>query len=207
MLLLKTRPSPIPKSPTQPECPAPRLRGPAIASVFSALLAFACLIPPISLASGSTGTPPAASTDAAVPKTLPSFSLPDLEGKLHDPKEWKGKVVVIDFWATWCVSCRETIPVLQRLKAKYGDKGLVVAGITVDKGPKEKVAKFVRKMKMDYQILWDAEDTLSKPFGYEGLPSVYVFGRDGALIKAMPQYTAAQEKEMEALVEGQFSGR
>ena len=47
-------------------------------------------------------------------------------------------------------------------------------------------------------------DTLSKPFGYEGLPSVYLFGRDGALIKAMPQYTAAQEKEMEALVEGQF---
>lgn len=123
---------------------------------------------------------------------------------MHHPKDWKGKVVLIDFWATWCVSCRETIPVLQRLKAKYGDKGLVVAGITVDKGPKQKVAKFVRKMKMDYQILWDAEDTLSKPFGYEGLPSVYLFGRDGALIKAMPQYTAAQEKEMEALVEGQF---
>ena len=180
---------------------------PTLASVFTAVMAFACLVPTGSRASGSAGTPPAASAAAAGPKTLPSFSLPDLEGKIHETKEWKGKVVVIDFWATWCVSCRETIPVLQRLKAKYGEKGLVVAGITVDKGPKEKVAKFARKMKMDYQILWDAEDTLSKPFGYEGLPSVYVFGRDGALIKAMPQYTAAQEKEMEALVEGQFSGR
>jgi thiol-disulfide isomerase/thioredoxin len=191
--------------------PAPRFRGPAKACVFSALLAAACLFPASSRASASAGAPGAAAVASATPaatagpKTLPAFSLPDLEGKIHDPKEWKGQVVLIDFWATWCVSCRETIPVLQRLKAKYGDKGLVVAGITVDKGPKQKVAKFVRKMKMDYQILWDAEDSLSKPFGYEGLPSVYLFGRDGALIKAMPQYTAAQEKEMEALVEGQFS--
>jgi thiol-disulfide isomerase/thioredoxin len=150
-----------------------------------------------------------AAIPAAAPslKSLPAFVLPDLEGKPHDVKEWKGKVVVIDFWATWCVSCRETIPVLQRLKAKFADKGLMVVGITVDKGPKEKIAKFARKMKMDYQVLWDAEDSLSKVFGYEGLPSVYVFGRDGALLKAMPQYTAAQEKEMEALVEGQFQGR
>jgi thiol-disulfide isomerase/thioredoxin len=148
----------------------------------------------------------ALSISAAEPKTIPAFSLPDLEGKAHDPKEWKGKVVVLDFWATWCTGCRETIPVLRRLKEKYGGRGLVVAGISVDKGPKEKVAKFTRKLKMDYQILWDAEDTMSKLFGFEGLPSVYVFGRDGALLKAMPEYTPAREKEMEALVEGQFQG-
>jgi hypothetical protein len=53
-------------------------------------------------------------------------------------------------------------------------------------------------------VLWDAEDTQSKVFGFSGLPSVYVYGRDGKLLKAMPEYTAAQEKEMEALVEGQF---
>lgn len=144
---------------------------------------------------------------AAEAKAIPAFSLPDLAGKNHEPKEWKGKVVLIDFWATWCVSCRETIPVLRRLNEKYRDKGLVVAGISLDAGPKEKVAKFVRKMKMDYLILRDAEDTLSKQMGFEGLPSVYIFGRDGALLKAMPQYTAAQEKEMEALVESQFQGR
>jgi thiol-disulfide isomerase/thioredoxin len=152
-------------------------------------------------------SPSAATAAAPALKTLPAFALPDLDGKTHQTKEWQGKVVVLDFWATWCVACRETIPVLQRLKAKYADKGLVVAGITVDKGPKEKVAKFTRKMKMDYQVLWDSEDTLSKVFGYEGLPSVYVFGRDGGLLRAMPQYTAAQEKEMEALVEGQFQGK
>jgi thiol-disulfide isomerase/thioredoxin len=143
----------------------------------------------------------------AAPTELPPLALPDLEGKTHDPKEWKGKVVVVDFWATWCTGCRETIPVLSRLHEKYGPQGLVVAGVSTDKGPKEKVAKFVRKMKMNYQVLWDAEDTQSKVFGFAGLPSVYVFGRDGKLLKAMPEYTAAQEKEMEALVEGQFQGK
>jgi thiol-disulfide isomerase/thioredoxin len=133
--------------------------------------------------------------------------LPDLEGKAHDSKEWQGKVVVLDFWATWCTGCRETIPVLARLHDKYGPKGLVVAGVSTDKGPKEKVAKFVKKMKMPYQVLWDAEDSQSKVFGFEGLPSVYVFGRDGKLLKAMPQYTADQEKEMEAVVEGQFAAK
>jgi thiol-disulfide isomerase/thioredoxin len=167
----------------------------------SLLLASAWIAAPLSAPAAAS---PASPASALSLKSLPAFALPDLEGKSHDTKEWKGKVVVIDFWATWCVSCRETIPVLQRLKAKFADKGLMVIGITVDKGPKEKIAKFTRKMKMDYQVLWDAEDSLSKVFGYEGLPSVYVFGRDGALLKAMPQYTAALEKEMEALVEGQF---
>lgn len=144
---------------------------------------------------------------AAAPAALPPLALPDLEGKAHGPKEWQGKVVVLDFWATWCTGCRETIPVLNRLHEKYGSQGLVVAGVSTDKGPKDKVAKFVRKMKMGYQVLWDAEDTQSKVFGFEGLPSVYVFGRNGKLLKAMPQYTAAQEKEMESLVESQFQGK
>ena len=149
----------------------------------------------------------AARTHAGAPAVLPPLALPDLDGKAHSSKEWSGKVVVVDFWATWCTGCRETIPVLKRLDEKYGAKGLVVAGVSSDKGPKEKVAKFVKKMKMTYQVLWDAEDTQSKVFGFEGLPSVFIFGRDGKLLKAMPQYTAAQEKEMEALVEGQFAAK
>ena len=158
------------------------------------------LLSVLSLSALLVSAPPAS---AGEPKTLPVFSLPDLDGKMHASKEWAGKVVILDFWATWCTGCRETIPVLQRLHEKYGD-GLVVAGISLDKGPKEKIAKFARKMKMGYQILWDAEDTQSKVFGFEGLPSVYIFGQDGALLKAMPQYTASQEKVMETLVESQF---
>lgn len=183
--------------------------------VFPTLLtAFAAAIVAVPLTAGPTGTllsgsvlPAALSAvpaAAAEPKTLPAFSLPDLDGKVHASKEWQGKVVVIDFWATWCVSCRETIPLLRQLKATYGDRGLVVAGVSMEAGPKEKIAKFARKMKMDYQILWDGEDSMSKLFGFEGLPSVFIFDREGNLLKAMPQYTSARKDELTALVEGQF---
>ncbi|MEO7426069.1 MAG: TlpA disulfide reductase family protein [Fibrobacteria bacterium] len=160
---------------------------------------FSAAITPASTAA----TPPAAAAPAA-PKTLPAFSLPDLDGKVHASKEWQGKVVVLDFWATWCVSCRETIPLLRQFKTAYGDKGLVVAGISMEAGPKEKIAKFARKMKMDYQILWDSEDSMSKLFGFEGLPSVFIFDREGNLLKAMPQYTSERKDELTALVDGQF---
>src|SRR5690606_39997256 len=86
-------------------------------------LAFALLV------SGSLCLPAPAS--AAGPATIPAFSLPDLEGKTHGPEEWKGKVVVVHFWATWCVACGETITVVRRLTAKYGDKGLVGRGVTL----------------------------------------------------------------------------
>jgi thiol-disulfide isomerase/thioredoxin len=144
---------------------------------------------------------------ASAPASLPALSLPDLEGKVHDSKEWKNKVLVLDFWATWCTGCRETIPVLVRLNDKFGPKGLAVAGISIDKLPKEKVAKFARKQKMSYPILCDSEDTMSKIFGFEGIPSVYVFGRDGKLLKALPAYTPAEEKSLEALVEAEFQGK
>ena len=112
--------------------------------------------------------------------------------------------VLVDFWATWCAGCRETIPALARLQERYGSKGLSVVGVSLDKGPKSKVSRFAKKMKINYQVLLDAEDTLSKVFGFEGLPSLYLFDREGRLIKAMTGYTAEKDKELEALVAGLF---
>jgi len=140
-------------------------------------------------------------------KSLPAIHLPQLEGADIDSKEWKGKVVVIDFWATWCTGCRATIPVLNKLNDHYKSQGLMIVGVSIDKDPKEKIAKFVRKQKMNYQILLDAEDTLSKVFGFEGIPSVFVFGKNGELLKALPGYAPEQEKDLEAIVTAQFSGK
>ena len=150
---------------------------------------------------------PAAATPApskGAPAALPEFTLPDLDGKAHASKDWKGQVVLVDFWATWCAGCRETIPALARLQDKYGAQGLKVVGISLDKGPKSKVGKFARKLKVNYQVLLDAEDTLSKVFGFEGLPSLYLFDKDGSLVKALAGYTALQDKELEALVAARF---
>lgn len=156
-----------------------------------------------------TGTSAAAPAAPAAkgPATLPVFTLRDLEDKDHSSTDWKGKVVLIDFWATWCAGCRETIPALTRLKEKYGENGLAVVGVSLDKGSKSKVAKFATKYKVNYQVLLDSEDTLSKVFGFEGLPSLYLFDREGRLLKAMTGYTALQDKELEALVATQFPAK
>lgn len=151
---------------------------------------------------------PAATTPAPVkpiepPRSMPEFTLPDLEGKSRASRDWQGKVVLVDFWATWCAGCRETIPALSRLQSKYGAQGLSVVGISLDKGAKAKVGKFARKLKVNYQMLLDSEDTLSRVFGFEGLPSLYLFDRQGNLVKAMVGYTAVQDKDLEALVAAQ----
>lgn len=146
----------------------------------------------------------ACGAEKTAPTSLPAIHLPTLEGTEMDSKDWKGKVVVLDFWATWCTGCRATIPILNGLHEKFKSQGLVVVGVSLDQDSKEKIGKFVRKQKMNYQILIDSEDKLSKVFGFEGIPSVYVFGKDGKLLKAMPAYAPEQEKELEAVVAAEF---
>lgn len=133
------------------------------------------------------------------PKTLPNFSLPDLQGKTVSSTAWKGKVVVLDFWATWCVACREAFPILNDLQQKYGDK-LIVYGISSDKGSAEKVQKFISKQKILYPILLDSGDSMSAVFGYESVPSLYVFDAQGKLLTALTGLDEANQKKLETTV-------
>jgi peroxiredoxin len=73
-------------------------------------------------------------TFAAEPAKMPEFALPDLEGKEWKSSELLGKACIIDFWATWCATCKESIPNLAALNDKYKSQGLSVVGISVDKG-------------------------------------------------------------------------
>lgn len=168
---------------------------------------------------GAAGTAPAAAASTVAqaapaasredgrrfPDSLPAFALADLEGRTRASGEWRGKVLLVDFWATWCAACRETIPALTRLQEKHGARGLSVVGVSLDKGAASKVSRFAKKLKVNYPVLLDPEDTLSRTFGFEGLPSLYLFDRKGRLIKALAGYTAAQDKELEALVAAQVA--
>lgn len=132
------------------------------------------------------------------PQTMPLISLPDAQGKTVNSVEWKGKMVVLDFWATWCVACREAFPVLSELKAKYGEK-LMVVGIATDKMPTEKVAKFAKKQKIDYLVLHDSEDAEAPVFGFESLPSLYVYGADGKLLAMLKGLDEVNKKKLAQL--------
>ncbi len=127
---------------------------------------------------------------------LPEFTLPDVDGKAWSSSALNGKVCVVDFWATWCNTCKETIPKLAELSSKYKDQGLVVVGISVDKGSSEKISKSAKKLGINYLVLLDKDNSLSKSFGFTGIPSLYVFDGHGNLKTAMPGYDPDQEKQL-----------
>jgi thiol-disulfide isomerase/thioredoxin len=137
-----------------------------------------------------------ATFSVAAPATIPTFGLKDLAGKTHASSELSGKPVLIDFWATWCATCKETVPQLVEIQKKYAAKGLSVVGISVDKGEAAKVERGAKKLGITYQVLHDPESTLAGTFGYNGIPSLYLFGADGKLILALQGYDPAQEKKL-----------
>lgn len=135
-------------------------------------------------------------------KKLPAFSLPDLDGRQWNSKDFAGKPLVLDFWATWCASCKETIPLLAELSEKNKGKGLTVIGISLDKGSAEKVRKAAKKLGINYLVLQDKENSLAQAFGFSGIPSVFVYDRKGGLAAALPEYNSDQDTLLAAAASG-----
>ena len=113
------------------------------------------------------------------PKPAPAWTLEDVEGHDVSFTQFKGKVVVIDFWATWCIPCREEIPGYIALQDKYGADGLVIVGISVDRQGPRVVKKFIGEHHVNYQMVM-AEDDVVEAFGpMDGFPTTFVIDRDG----------------------------
>ena len=114
-------------------------------------------------------------------KALLSLSLPDLEGRPQRLNQWQGKVLVVNFWATWCVPCREEMPEFVRAQKELGPRGLQFVGIAVDQP--DLVSRFAAELQLNYPALiasYDAVD-LSKSLGnqFAGLPFTIILDREG----------------------------
>lgn len=96
-------------------------------------------------------------------------------------EEYKGRVVVLDFWASWCAPCRESFPWLNAMHMKYADKGLVIVGVNVDAERAEADA-FLQKYPAQFPVVFDAEGTLATRYDIIGMPSSVVIGPDGDVI-------------------------
>ena len=124
-------------------------------------------------------------SDAAVVSNVrPLFKLKDLEDKVRDVKEWDGKVLMINFWATWCPPCRREMPAFIELQEKYKDKGFTIIGIALDE--KQAVIDFTDPMGMNYPILMAEQDgiVISKAYGNKlgVLPYTVIVDRKGNII-------------------------
>jgi cytochrome c biogenesis protein CcmG/thiol:disulfide interchange protein DsbE len=131
----------------------------------------------------------------------PDFALPDLAGKQVNLSSYRGQVVLLDFWATWCGPCREEIPHFVQLQNKYANQGLQIIGVSMDDGP-DPVRDFYRLFQMNYPVVMGNAKTGELYGGVLGLPIAFLIGRDGRItarhIGAIN--FAALEKEIVALL-------
>lgn len=138
--------------------------------------------------SGSGATPATAKTLA----NEPDVTFKDLSGKDVSLASLKGKVVVVNFWATWCEPCQVEIPWMIEFQQKYADKGFTLLGVAMDDDGKSVVEPFVqktefdvdgKKMTMNYPIVLGNDDLAAKFGGLLGLPTSIVISRDGKVVK------------------------
>jgi cytochrome c biogenesis protein CcmG, thiol:disulfide interchange protein DsbE len=110
---------------------------------------------------------------------------------------YRGKVVVVDFWASWCAPCRQSFPWLNSLQARYADRGLVVLGINVDRNRAE-AERFLREVPAHFQMFYDPSGVLASQYNLMGMPTSLVFGPDGQLVRTHVGFKKATSAEREA---------
>jgi thiol-disulfide isomerase/thioredoxin len=100
----------------------------------------------------------------------------------YDPKAHAGKVVIVDFWASWCKPCRRSFPWLNEMHARYADRGLVIVGVNLD-NDRAAADAFLERYPANFEIVYDNDRTLARRFDVMAMPSSYLLGRDGALVE------------------------
>ena len=113
----------------------------------------------------------------------PDFELKSLDGRTVKLSDFHGKVVVLNFWATWCAPCRVETPWLVNLYRRYKEQGLEVVGVSMDDGDQEHVADFVKEMGINYTVLMGNHAVGDAYGGLRFLPQTFFIGRDGKIIK------------------------
>jgi cytochrome c biogenesis protein CcmG/thiol:disulfide interchange protein DsbE len=122
---------------------------------------------------------------ASAAGTIHAKNAPDsidiVQSILPDSTPLKGKVVYVDFWASWCVPCRHSFPWMQEMYEKYHQKGFEIVAVGVDKDHKAAV-KFLDEIKPSFSVVYDSTGHVAKQYGLETMPTSFIYGRDGRLV-------------------------
>ncbi len=109
----------------------------------------------------------------------PDFVLKDLDGNMVQLSKFRGKVVIIDFWATWCGPCRMEIPHFIELQNEYGEDNLVILGVSLDQGDLSVVGKFAESYGINYRILYYTQQVIAAYGGIQSIPTTFIVDRQG----------------------------
>ncbi len=142
------------------------------------------------------------SMNSLIGQTAPQFTLQNLDGEIVTSSVFKGKVVVLDFWATWCPPCRMEIPDFIELQKEYGGKGFTFVGVSLDQDGPEVVKKFVKASGMNYPQLMGSVEVVSSYGNFEGIPTAFVIDKNGIIRNIFVGYRPKDvfEKEIKKLL-------
>lgn len=136
------------------------------------------------------------SSTAKVGQAAPDFTLKNLNGESVSLSNYKGKVVLLDFWATWCGPCRMSTPALVRLNEKFKDRGLTVLGISMDENI-DNVKPFVTEEKVQHNILYAEGSNVAYSYQIEAIPTLYLIDKQGVIRQQYSGYSSQTEQTLE----------
>ena len=145
--------------------------------------------------------PAAFSLNDAVGQPTPVFSLKDANGQMVRPADYKGKVVLLDFWATWCGPCKIEIPWFMEFERQFKDQGFAVVGVSMDEDGWNAIKPYVQNMKMNYRILLGNDDVSTAYGGLDSLPTTLLIDRQGKIASVHVGVSMGKEEFKNAIVQ------
>lgn len=136
--------------------------------------------------------------DVEMGKQAPHFTLQTLDGEIVRLSDFKGKVVILDFWASWCHACEQAAPVLEKIYQKYKNGEFVLIGITMDSGfsAEENVLTFVKEHNQTYPILWDDKKT-GKAYKVNRIPTTYILDRNHIVVEKLVGFLPGFDEKLD----------
>ena len=156
------------------------------------------------VAAGCKEAGPPASGDLA-----PDFVLQSFDGPTRKLSNYRGKLVLVNLWATWCPPCVAELPVLAKVSEEYGDKGLVILAVAGDEDP-QTVREFLAKAPANYEVLFDPDGVIGTRYGITGYPETFFVDRQGLLrdkiIGPLPHEGDSISKDLKARIDALLGG-